>query len=185
MVTMVIDGVEEVAPPVDEEQRTAEQRVVDQISAGDAVVLVRLRDGSEVRVSPEDLRGLRALLVARARGQHVSIVAHELLISPQKAASLLGVSRPTVYRYIESGELGATRVGSHWRLRAGEVLAFAGRRAVQAMTIDAGFAAALDSAGGSGRLIDAKQAWHEATDEERRQAEAMVADLSSHEHPSD
>jgi hypothetical protein len=82
MVTMVIDAVEEVAPPVDEEQRTAEQRVVDQISTGDAAVVVRLHDGSEVRVSPEDLRGLRgpaggagpgsARVDRRARAAHLA-----------------------------------------------------------------------------------------------------------------
>ena len=114
---------------------------------------------------------------ARALGQRVSIVAHEVLISPQTAASLLGISRPMIYRYIERGDLAAVRVGSHWRMRAGDVLALAQRRAEQAEAIDNGIAAALEAGGQTGRRVDAKQAWQQATAAEREETRHLVADI--------
>jgi excisionase family DNA binding protein len=170
-----IDAVEEVSPPSSKRQRTAEQAVVDDLASGSAIVLVRRDDGSEYRFGDDELRGFLAVLAARARGQRVSIVAHELLLSPQKAASLLGVSRPMIYRYIETGELRASRVGSHWRLRAGDVVALARRRAEQAEAIDSGFAIAISE--DYHHKVDAKRAWTDATDEERRFARELVSDL--------
>ncbi len=175
MVPTLVDAVEEVPPPSTKRQRTAEQAVVDDLIDGSAVIVVKRQDGSEHPLDDDDLRGFLAVLIARARGHRVSIVAHELLISPQKAARLLGVSRPMVYRYIESGDLAATRVGSHWRLRAGHVLALARRRSAQAAAIDEGFATAL--AEGSRRRVNARRAWKEASAGEREFARELVADL--------
>lgn len=49
-------------------------------------------------------------------------------VSNVQAADLLGVSRPTVVRLIESGELRAERNGSRRRLLLSEVLAYRDRR---------------------------------------------------------
>jgi excisionase family DNA binding protein len=124
------------------------------------------------------------MISARAMGHRVSIVVHELPISPQAAAALLGVSRPMVYRYIERGDLDAVRVGSHWRMRAGDVLALARRRAEQAEAIDTGVAAALDAGGQTGRQIDAKQAWRQASAADRDETRDLVADILDPHPPS-
>lgn len=50
--------------------------------------------------------------------------ANELLSVPQ-AARLLGLSRPSVYRYIREGRLRALRVGRAVVLQRQDVLAFA------------------------------------------------------------
>ena len=50
-----------------------------------------------------------------------------------------------IYRYIERGELDADLVGSHWCIRARDVVRLARRRVGQANAIEAGFAAALDA----------------------------------------
>lgn len=45
-------------------------------------------------------------------------------VSPQEAAALLRMSRPSVMRLIDRGHLGARMVGSHHRLSRAEVLAY-------------------------------------------------------------
>lgn len=177
MRSALVNSVEEVDPPATSEQRKGEERLAEAFATGEVVVTARRADGTELPLDAEDLRGFLALISARARGQRVSIVAHEVLISPQVAAKLLGVSRPMVYRYIERGDLSAVRVGSHWRIRAGDVLTLVRRRAEQAEAIDTGFAAGLEAGGQSGRRVEAKQAWREATAAQREEDRALVVDI--------
>ena len=50
-------------------------------------------------------------------------------ISPQDAAMLLSMSRPSVMRLIEKGHLGARMVNTHYRLSQNEVVAYRERQA--------------------------------------------------------
>lgn len=84
-----------------------------------------------------------------------------------------------VYRYIERGDLDAVRVGSHWRMRAGDVLALVRRRAEQADAIDAGVAAALKASDPAGRRVDAKGAWQQASTAERDETRDLIATFST------
>jgi excisionase family DNA binding protein len=45
-------------------------------------------------------------------------------VSPEKAAEMLGISRPTLLKKLEAGEIPFRYVGSHRRLLIGEVLAY-------------------------------------------------------------
>jgi excisionase family DNA binding protein len=173
----LINAVEEVNPPATAQQRQGEHTLAEAVTRGEVVITARYADGTELSLDAEDLRGLRAVMAARALGHRVSIVVHELLVSPQAAAALLGVSRPMVYRYIERGDVDAVRVGSHWRMRAGDILALARRRAEQAEVIDVALAAALDAGDQAGRHVDAKQAWRDATPVERDETRELVADI--------
>jgi excisionase family DNA binding protein len=42
-------------------------------------------------------------------------------VSPERAAEMLGVSRPIVYKRMDSGRLPFRQVGSHRRIRAADV----------------------------------------------------------------
>ncbi len=180
----LVNTVEEVDPPETSQQRHGQQVLVEAFARGEVVITARRADGTELPLDAEDLRGLLAVISARALGQRVSIVAHEALISPQGAASLLGVSRPMIYRYIERGDLSAVRVGSHWRMRAGDVLALARRRAELAEAIDAGVAVALEAGGQAGRHVDAKHAWQQASTADREESRELVADILDPHRPS-
>jgi excisionase family DNA binding protein len=173
----LINSVEDVQPPATARGCHGESALAQEFIRGEVAITARHADGTELPLDADDLRGLRAVLAARALGYRVSIVAHDLLISPQAGAALLGVSRPMIYRYIERGDLDAVRVGSHWRMRAGDVLALARRRAEQAEAIDTGFATALDAGGQTGRQVDAPRAWHDASPAERQETRDLVADL--------
>lgn len=66
-------------------------------------------------------------------GVDVLVSALDEELSPNQAAQYLNVSRPTVYKIIESNDLPARRVGTHYRIRMRDLLGYAKRhRAAQA-----------------------------------------------------
>lgn len=68
---------------------------------------------------------LKQVVHALSRGQSVSILARDREVSTQQAAEILGVSRPTVVRLIEEGDLPAYVPGSVRRkLRLVDVLEY-------------------------------------------------------------
>jgi excisionase family DNA binding protein len=78
--------------------------------------------GSTVEV-PEELSAIIAQVVdAVARGHVVTVSAMPEELSTTAAAQLLGVSRPTPMRKVNSGEIPSHKVGSHTRLLTADVL---------------------------------------------------------------
>jgi excisionase family DNA binding protein len=68
---------------------------------------------------------LKRVVHALSRGQSISILTRDQEISTQQAAEILGLSRPTVVRLIEDGELQAYVPGAVRRkLRLADVLAY-------------------------------------------------------------
>ena len=81
--------------------------------------------GDVQAVLAADLREtLLALLEMLATGENLDITVMPRALTTGQAADLLGVSRPTVVKLIDNGELPATRVGSRRRLAAEDVLAY-------------------------------------------------------------
>lgn len=68
---------------------------------------------------------LKQVVQALSRGQSISILTRDQEISTQQAAEILGISRPTVVRLINDGELTAHIPGAERRkLRLADVLAY-------------------------------------------------------------
>jgi excisionase family DNA binding protein len=68
---------------------------------------------------------LKRVVQALSNGQSISILTRDQEISTQQAAEILGLSRPTVVRLIEDGELRAHVPGAVRRkLRLADVLAY-------------------------------------------------------------
>lgn len=68
---------------------------------------------------------LKQVVLALSRGQSISILTREQEISTQKAAEILGLSRPTLVCLVDSGEIPAHVPGAvRRRLRLAEVLAY-------------------------------------------------------------
>src|SRR4051794_18212807 len=63
------------------------------------------------------------LLERAASGEELAVLAEDGEISPEDAASVLGISRPLVRRRMDAGELPFRRGGKHRRLRLRDVLA--------------------------------------------------------------
>lgn len=68
---------------------------------------------------------LKQVVQALSQGQSISILTRDQEISTQQAAKILGLSRPTVVKLIDEGELSAHVPGAVRRkLRLADVLAY-------------------------------------------------------------
>ena len=67
------------------------------------------------------------VLRARENGEVVSLRSRPEFLSPQAAGRRLGMSRSTITRKIESGEIKAIKVGTHHRIPLREFEAFRDR----------------------------------------------------------
>lgn len=66
----------------------------------------------------------RTVLDAIAAGRPIAVSEMPELLTTTNAAALLGVSRPTLMKWVRAGRIAAVMVGSHHRLRSVDVLAF-------------------------------------------------------------
>ncbi len=85
-------------------------------------------DGSRVDVPVELFGLLHQAAEIMARGDGVSIHAVSRELTTTEAAGLLGMSRPTLIRLLDSGQIPAHRVGTHRRVRLTDALEFRTRR---------------------------------------------------------
>ena len=77
----------------------------------------------EEHLVPAPLYGLmRGLLNNLKRGEAVTVLPHDALLTTQQAAQILNISRPYLYRLIEDQSVPVVNVGSHRRLRIHDVL---------------------------------------------------------------
>lgn len=81
-------------------------------------------DGTVLDFPGPILAALEELLEATAEGESAMVLRANRDLTTAQAATVLGVSRPTVVRLIESGKLDAHMVGTHRRLSPTEVLAY-------------------------------------------------------------
>ena len=77
----------------------------------------------EEHLVPAPLYGLmKGLLNNLKRGEAVTVLPHDALLTTQQAAQILNISRPYLYRLIEDQSVPVVNVGSHRRLRIHDVL---------------------------------------------------------------
>ena len=90
---------------------------------------VELAAGNRREPLPPELRDLLAEVVqAMRRGQAVSFAPLGQQLTTQQAADLLGVSRPTLIKILESGRIPYEQPGRHRRLRLSDVLSYQEQR---------------------------------------------------------
>jgi excisionase family DNA binding protein len=115
------------------------------LGKGDRVeVRVKRRTGPDQTLSlPPDAAALiEALLGHLLEGERVAVLTEDQELSPNDAASILGVSRPLVVHRMEAGELPFRYVGKHRRTKLKDVLGLkskidAQRAAMEALADDA------------------------------------------------
>ncbi|MBY8874084.1 helix-turn-helix domain-containing protein [Micromonospora sp. PLK6-60] len=97
-------------------------------AAGRSTARLVSSDGEEVEVPAQLVDVLRQISAMLARGDGVAISAIARELTTTEAAKLLGMSRPTLVRLLDSGAIPAHRVGSHRRVFLSDALAFRQRQ---------------------------------------------------------
>lgn len=85
--------------------------------------LVVEHSGRSTVIPPELGRMIQRLLDAVARGETITVSRLPKELTTSAAAALLDISRPTLMKLIESGQIASHKVGSHHRLLASDVMA--------------------------------------------------------------
>lgn len=94
-------------------------------------LLVGASSGDQVEIPEEVHQVLRKIVDALAHGLAVTVAPTSTTVTTQQAADLLGVTRPTVIKFLDQGDIPFTRVGTHRRLLLSDVLAYRERRRAQ------------------------------------------------------
>ncbi len=90
-------------------------------------------DGQMVPLPLEAYRVLVAVAHAMREGKAIIVAPLEQSLTTQEAADFLGISRPTLVKLLESGEMPFERAGAgrHRRLRLQDVVSYQDRRRVE------------------------------------------------------
>jgi len=81
-------------------------------------------DGTRIDLPSEVFEVLREVVAALSQGLAITVAPHQTVLSTSEAAQLLGMSRPTLVRLLESGEIPFDRPGRHRRVRLADLLAY-------------------------------------------------------------
>lgn len=85
-------------------------------------------NGERVALPDEVHEVLSQVVTAMAQGNAVTIAPHHQTLTTQEAANILDVSRPTLVRLLENGEIPYEQPGRHRRLLLRDVLEYQERR---------------------------------------------------------
>lgn len=79
-------------------------------------------DGTEIALPPELYSILKGAVDALADGQAVNISTQRVHLTTNEAAEMLGVTRPTLVKLLESGKIPYEQPGTHRRVLLVDVL---------------------------------------------------------------
>ncbi len=88
-------------------------------------------NGQQLILPAEVFEVLRDIVEAMAAGQAVTIAPVHQRLTTQEAADLLGVSRPTLVKLLEAGDMPFEQPGRHRRVRLADVLAYRERSSLE------------------------------------------------------
>lgn len=92
-------------------------------TTGQAPALVD-RNGGRIELPDELFAVLRDVATALSQGLAVSVAPQHTTLTTSEAAGLLGVSRPTLVRLLDQGEIPFEKPARHRRVRLADLLAY-------------------------------------------------------------
>lgn len=83
-------------------------------------------EGTQVEIPIEIHQVLLEVVDAMKRGQAINLAPHNQMLTTQEAANILGISRPSLVKLLESNQIPFQQVGSsrHRKLQLSDVLAY-------------------------------------------------------------
>jgi len=102
--------------------------------AGDVTLVTST--GSRASLPGELRQLLSAAVRAMSDGQDVIVAAKDSLVTTQEAADFLGVSRPTLIRILDLGEIPYERPNSHRRIRVADLVVYQERHEASRAALD-------------------------------------------------
>lgn len=127
-----------------------ERRSGDQVEP--RYLLVGADEHDQVALPREVHAALKQVVAALQTGRAVTIAPQTTKLTTQQAADLLGVSRPTVRRLIDIGELPAEKIGNRHRLLLRDVLDYQQERRARQYAMLAQTAVELDDEEGPAQV---------------------------------
>ena len=88
-------------------------------------------DGERLDLPDAVFRLLKDIVRNMQLGRAIALIPENQQLTTQRAADLLGVSRPHLIKLVESGELPYHKVGSHRRIYFKDLIAYQKRRDVE------------------------------------------------------
>lgn len=107
--------------PAEPAQRMTDLLVALQTHGRPALVAA---DGTRIELPEELYEVLNDVVAALSQGLAITIAPQHTVLTTSQAADLLGVSRPTLVRLLEAGEIPFDKPGRHRRIRLRDVLAY-------------------------------------------------------------
>ncbi|MBM7770915.1 excisionase family DNA binding protein [Actinokineospora baliensis] len=120
-----IAGERTVLPPDSPEVLSPWVRALTQAAGGRATLVAP--DGSALELPAEVFEVLRDVVMAMSQGLAITVAPQHTVLTTSEAAHLLGISRPTLVRLLEAGEIPYEQPNRHRRLRLADVLAYQDR----------------------------------------------------------
>lgn len=85
-------------------------------------------DGEEMYLPESLYQVLQQVTPLLAQGKGVTLIPQEHYLTTQEAANLLNISRPYLYKLLDRGDIPFTKIGSHRRVKAEDVLGYRQQR---------------------------------------------------------
>ncbi|MFC9552719.1 helix-turn-helix domain-containing protein [Rhodococcus sp. NPDC056960] len=131
-------------------------------------LLVGEHEHDRVELPAEVHAALKQVVAALQAGRAVTVAPRATMLTTQQAADLLGVSRPTVRRLIDVGELPAGKVGTRHRLLLRDVIEYQQQRRARQYEALAQTAVQIDDEDDPAVVAEQLKAARKAVAERRR-----------------
>lgn len=105
------------------ESYNALSSIIEQINTEETEIEIE-ENKNKIKIPLRALKLLGDILKAMSQGKPISIVPVAVEVTTQKAAEILGCSRPHLVKLLEDGKIEYTKVGKHRRIKFEDVLKY-------------------------------------------------------------
>ena len=105
-------------------ESSALRRLSDALSDGNSAALIMSNGGESVELPRSVMEGLSRMVRDLAEGHAVAVLAVDAELTTQQAADLLNISRPSLIKRLDAGDLPFHMTGTHRRVRFDDLVRY-------------------------------------------------------------